>query len=96
MNRVMRHLGMLEGSKPEPMPTKVLKEFPWVRSEHDGFLYRDVKVGDKVEKGQVLGKVTDFEGNVLQTAVAPASGEVLFTVSSLAINNGDPLLAVGA
>jgi predicted deacylase len=49
-----------------------------------------------VRKGQNLGSVTDVEGHVLQTAVSPADGRVLFIVSSLAINRGDPLLAVGA
>ena len=38
----------------------------------------------------------DYAGNVLQPAVAPASGPVLFLVTSLAINKGDPFLAVGA
>jgi hypothetical protein len=38
----------------------------------------------------------DYAGKVLQPAVAPASGPVLFLVTSLAINKGDPFLAVGA
>jgi hypothetical protein len=33
---------------------------------------------------------------VLQQAISPADGRVLFIVSSLAINDTDPLLAVGA
>jgi hypothetical protein len=33
---------------------------------------------------------------VLQTAISPADGIVLFIVTSLAIHQGDPLLAVGA
>jgi hypothetical protein len=38
----------------------------------------------------------DYEGHVLQRAISPADGRVLFIVTSLAINNTDPLLAVGA
>jgi hypothetical protein len=49
-----------------------------------------------VRGGQDLGYVADFEGNVLQEMPAPVSGAVLFCVSSLAMNNGDPLLAIGA
>jgi hypothetical protein len=33
---------------------------------------------------------------VLQRAIAAVTGRVLFIVSSLAINRGDPLLAIGA
>ncbi|MGB9594599.1 MAG: succinylglutamate desuccinylase, partial [Anaerolineae bacterium] len=65
-------------------------------SEHDGYYYLDVNVGDMVRQGQLLGKITDFQGNTLQTVESPADGRILFLVSSLAINKGDPLLAVGA
>jgi hypothetical protein len=49
-----------------------------------------------VQEGQDVGAVLDYAGNVLQPAVAPAGGPVLFLVTSLAINKADPLLAVGA
>jgi predicted deacylase len=95
VDRLLRHLGMLEGSVPEEVPTQVLDQFLWRRSEHDGYHYPEVEVGDTVREGQQLGTITDFEGNVLQTVTAPADGRVLFLVSSLAMNQGDPLLAVG-
>jgi hypothetical protein len=31
---------------------------------------------------------------VLQEIVSPVSGEILFLVTSLAMNNGDPLMAI--
>jgi len=52
--------------------------------------------GQKVRRGQVLGAVKDVWGKLLQTAHASADGAILFLVSSLAINNGDPLLSIGA
>jgi predicted deacylase len=96
LDRLMRHLGMLPGPAPEPLPYTLLDQFIWLRSEHDGFWYPTVTVGDMVKKGQDLGSVKDYEGNILQSATCPAEGRVLFLVSSLAINNGDPLLSVGA
>lgn len=96
VNRLMRYLGMLDGPAPEPVPTQILDRFIWLRSEHDGYYYLDVQVGDTVRQGQPLGRITDYEGNVLQEVQSPADGRILFLVSSLAINKGDPLLAVGA
>lgn len=96
VDRLMRHLGMLDGPVPEPVPAQSLDKFIWLRSEHDGYYYLDVQVGDTVRKGQPLGRVTDYLGNVLQSVESPADGRILFLVSSLAINKGDPLLAVGA
>ena len=78
------------------VPTMLLEQFLWLRSDQDGFWYPAVPVGEVVTKGQDLGRIKDVEGRVLQTAVSPADGRVLFIVSSLAINRGDPLLAVGA
>ena len=96
LDRLLRHLGMTDGPAPAPLPSTLLERFLWLRSEHEAFWYPAVAVGDAVRQGQELGRVLDYEGNVLQTALSPADGTVLFLVTSLAINKGDPLLAVGA
>jgi uncharacterized protein len=96
LSRLMRHLEMIAGGAPEPVPVTLLERFLWLRSDHPGFWYPAVAVNDAVKAGQYLGCVKDWEGHVLQTAVSPADGVVLFIVSSLAINKADPLLAVGA
>ena len=96
LNRLMRHLGMIPGGAPQPVPFTLLERFLWMRSDHVGFWYPAVAVNDKVKAGQNLGCVKDCEGRVLQTAVSPADGVVLFIVTSLAINATDPLLAIGA
>ena len=84
------------GGAPAPVPVTLLERFLWLRSDHAGFWYPAVAVNDAVKAGQNLGCVKACEGRVLQTAVSPADGVVLFIVSSLAINKADPLLAVGA
>lgn len=96
LQRLMRHLDMLSGGKPAPVPTTLLEKFLWLRSAHEAFWYPAVSVNDRVDAGQNLGCVKDCEGRVLQDAVSPADGVVLFIVTSLAINQNDPLLAVGA
>ena len=55
-----------------------------------------VSVGQEVAKGQVVGEVQDAFGVTLRVVEAPLAGVVLFLVSSLAMNAGDPLLAIGA
>jgi predicted deacylase len=96
LDRLMRHLRMIPGNAPDTTPCTLLERFLWLRSEHEGFWYPAVAVNDRVKAGQNLGVIKDYEGNVLQTALSPADGVVLFLVTSLAINQGDPLLAVGA
>jgi len=94
--RVLRHLGVVPGGEPAPTQHRSLTEFPWLRSNHDGLLHPFVGLGDRVEKGQPVARVTDYFGRELEQHTAPETGEVLFLVTSLAINQGDPILAVGA
>ncbi|MGD0647890.1 MAG: M14 family metallopeptidase [Acidobacteriaceae bacterium] len=96
LQRLMRYLNMIPGAAPEPTPFTVLEQFLWLRSEHEGFWYPQVSVGESVRAGQEVGYIKDWEGNVLQTGVSPGTGTVLFIVTSLAIQANDPLFAVGA
>jgi predicted deacylase len=96
LQRVMRQYGMLDGPAPEKISCTMLDNFIWMRSEAEGFWYPAIEVGARVVKGQSLGCVKDAWGNILQDVVCQGSGDVLFLVSSLAINKGDPLLAYGA
>ena len=96
LQRLMLHLQMIPGSAPESIATTLLDHFLWLRSEHEGFWYPQVSVGETVHAGQDLGCIKDWEGNVLQTGISPGDGTVLFIVSSLAIHENDPLFAVGA
>ncbi len=73
---------------------EVLAGWSWLRSDVDGLFYPTVQVGHHVEKGQDLGRVADIFGNTLQPLEAPVSGEILFLVTSLAMNTGDPLMAI--
>jgi predicted deacylase len=96
LQRLMRYLKMITGSAPGPTPFTLLERFLWLRSDHEGFWYPHVSVGQTVCAGQELGYIKDWEGNVLQTGLSPDKGTVLFIVSSLAIHENDPLFAVGA
>lgn len=93
--RVMQFLEMLPG-RPEPLPTRRLGEFAWLRAEQDGLWYPAARSGQTVRKGQALGRITDPFGDTLQPVAAPLEGVVLFAVTSLAINAGDPLYGIGA
>ena len=95
VERVMQHLGMLSGN-PHSKTSRLLTEFAWLSSEHSGLWYPQASAGDKVQSGQGVGQVKTLLGEVLQEAVSPVNGTVLFSVSSLAINQGDPLLGIGA
>ena len=93
---VLKNLGALSGD-PEPAPPiHLLRSFDWLFSSRTACWYPAVEIGQQVEKGEAVGVVRDYFGDTLEEHRAPSSGVVLFMVTSLAINEGDPLLAVGA
>ncbi len=96
LQRLMRYLKMIPGAPLEPTPFTLLEQFFWLRSDHEGFWYPQLSVGETIGAGQEVGSIKDWEGNVLQTALSPGTGTVLFVVSSLAIHQNDPLFALGA
>ena len=93
LHRVLAHLEMT-APVPAASEPKRFEGWSWLRSEHNGVYYPTVKVGEQVTVGQDLGRVADVFGNTLQSLQAPQNGVVLFLVTSLAINSGDPLLAI--
>lgn len=96
VQRALVHVGLSVAPAPRaPSNPVLLEEMIWMRSEHDGLFYPSVKVGDRVKAGQPMGHVSDYLGRQVQALLAPADGAILFLVTTLAMNNGDPLLAVG-
>ena len=73
-----------------------LDQWAWLRADFDGLFYPAVTVGDRVVAGQDMGRVADVFGATVQQLNAPLDGVVLFLVTSLAMNRGDPLLAIAA
>ena len=71
LDRLLRHLGMTDGPAPAPLPSTLLERFLWLRSEHEAFWYPAVAVGDAVRQGQELGRVLDYEGNVMPNRALP-------------------------
>jgi hypothetical protein len=47
VNRLMHHLKMTPGPTPKPVPCTLLDQEFWLRSDHDGFWYPAVSVGDR-------------------------------------------------
>lgn len=91
---VMKHLDMLEG-EPEKIPDlQWIKESITVSSEHTGLFYPLVVSEEWVKKGQVVGRITDFFGQILQEVKAPVDGMVLYVVVTPPISKGETLMGM--
>jgi predicted deacylase len=91
---ILRSLGVLDGEVTQH-ESQFLSVFDWYRADRRGLWYPSVEIGEIVNKGDKLGDITDEFGQVVKTFYSNTNGAVLFLVTSLAINDNDPLLAVG-
>ncbi|HEY2888694.1 MAG TPA: M14 family metallopeptidase [Candidatus Limnocylindrales bacterium] len=99
LRRALVAAGVLPASAatgPAGRASKLLTKEAWLRSDVAGYWHPAVEVGDDVAAGAHLGEVRDAFGSILLSVAAPIGGVVLFLVTSLAMNAGDPLLAIGA
>ena len=100
---VMRHLKMI-GGKPTPIKGQmavVEGQKQEVFTKHagsyftkSGIYHTEIKPGDLVTKGQVLGKVTDLWGDVVETIYAPATGRIGSTMHNPIVNAGDSVVGI--
>jgi predicted deacylase len=95
VTNILRTIGAISG-RPEPVaPPTVVKSFEWLRSPVEGIFHCHVRVDQMVKERELLGEMTDLVGEPIAALTAPASGVVLFTVTSPAIKKGGLLLAIG-
>jgi hypothetical protein len=89
--RMMRFLGMLPGPV-EMTPAPVwLSRYEVLTSPEAGVWEAAVERGTTVAKGMVIGRVTDWFGNLLAEVKAPFDGEVMYVIGTPAMNKGEPV-----
>jgi uncharacterized protein len=95
LRRWLRAAGVLADAPDVPRhATEVLENEAWMRATATGYWHPAVSVGQRVAAGTVVGQVQDAFGQVIEQPAAPIDGVVIFLVTSLAMNAGDPLLAL--
>jgi predicted deacylase len=95
LRRWLQAAGILADAPDEPRhATEILPTEAWMRAGTVGYWHPAVEVGQRVVGGTIVGEVRDAFGVVLERPAAPIDGVVIFLVTSLAMNAGDPLLAL--
>ena len=98
--RVMQHLGMRDFSKElangDLIESIIIEQSSWIRARHGGLFRFHVKDGAKVEKGEVIGSISDPYGNLEYQVKMPASGHILGLNHAPIVYQGDALIHLGS
>lgn len=96
--KVLHHLGFRsneeEISTTPNIPQYMVTKSSWIRAPKSG-MYRGFQVlGSKVEKGQVLGSVSDPFGSAEKPVKAPHEGYIICNNHAAIVNQGDALFHI--
>lgn len=96
--KVMHHLGIRDFSKEielksstESAAPVLIENSAWVRANYSGMFHPSVKVGAHVQKGDIIGSISDPFGGFEKTVKAPNAGHVICANQSPIVNQGDAL-----
>ena len=93
----LRALEMLPGPVAPPRADmQFVGAFDWLHCRRAGFWEAEIRAGDKVTDGQLLGRVMTLHGVVQEEIRAAREGVVLFLTTSAAVSDGGLLLGLGA
>lgn len=97
---VLATQGLLPPSKtcPDPAahrePMEITKAV-YLEAASSGCWYPKAKIRELVRAGQTIGEIRDIFGNLLSSYQAEFDSMILFITTSLAINEGDPIITYG-
>lgn len=92
---VMKHLGMIPGTPKKLFEPVWIKQYTIIRAEADGIFFPVVDRGRHVQKGELVGYLTDFLGKRIQDCTAPYDGIVLYVIATPPLAKGEPMASIG-
>lgn len=97
--KVMHHLGIRDFSKElksfkkgNKKRTKVIEKSAWIRAKYSGMFHPLLETGTFVEKGEIIGSISDPFGEFERLVKAPNSGYIICTNQSPIVNQGAALV----
>jgi uncharacterized protein len=94
IRRVMAMLEMVDDRQPAGDAPLELPSSRWIRAAQSGLLWLDVELGDRVQRGQVVGTISDVVGATRLKVRAHAAGIVIGLTTNPLVNRGDAILHV--
>lgn len=93
---ILKHLKMMAGESKLDFESVWVQEYKIITSEHEtGLYYPIVSRGDHVQKGELIGYLTDYFGNTIQEVKSPYDGIVLYIIATPPMSFGEPMAMIG-
>ncbi len=94
LKKVMVRLGILPGEKPAPRRLWVTRWVSCIERPHRGVFTSFCRTGDHVKRGQPMGQITDYFGDLVDEIDAPRTGVVSLAQSCRGVSEDDLIYMV--
>lgn len=94
--RTLRSLRMIDARLPRAPRTRLIRRTRWLRARRGGIVDVEVKLGDYVERGDVMASISDVFGTRPSRVKTPDTGWVIARTLRPLVNQGDALVHVAA
>jgi hypothetical protein len=93
--RALAALGMLDHAPDAAAePGLLCRKSSWARAHRSGFCQRKVKLGERVDKGQVVAEVVDSVAKSRAVTRAKYAGVVIGCLKTALVHRGDALVHI--
>ena len=90
--RLMNHLGMRPSAPDADYETETFPRSTWIRARYAGLFQPRIDLGNRIQKRQVLGYITDPFGSESFKTVSPKSGRIIGINNTPMVHKGDALV----
>ncbi|MBI3709806.1 MAG: succinylglutamate desuccinylase/aspartoacylase family protein [Proteobacteria bacterium] len=95
LRNVARSIGLIDGPVTRHNGVHFVSDFAWVRSRRGGLFRNSVMPGDRIAKGDEIGRIYDIFGALREKVRAPHGGIVLTISPGPTLVSGDTLIHIG-
>lgn len=95
LKNLLHNLTMYKTMRLWLIPQPVFYQSIWVRSPQGGIMLSQVKLNDKVKKGQLLGRVVDPITNTSSDMISPINGSILGKALDQVVSPGFATFHIG-
>ena len=93
--RTLRAMGMIDARLPRARPSRLIRRTHWARARRGGIVEMEVRLGERVERGQPIASISDAFGIRPARVRASEGGWVLARSLRPLVNSGDSLVHIG-
>jgi len=88
-------LGMIEGARVASRVNYVMRDFLGIRAKRGGLLFTLAKLGERIEKGQLLARTVDIHGRDVEMFTAPREGVFVRSTTLSTVSTGERVATLG-